>query len=68
MTTSESIFEQYPDEKKLLAQAAGITLEPVQVNGHFHTPYSFSAFWVNLASFWRKKYCGLQIRRAGGSE
>ena len=44
MTTSESIFEQYRDEKKLLAQAAGLQQDPVQVNGHFHTPYSFSAF------------------------
>lgn len=42
--TSESIFNQYPEERKLLAEAVDVSQNILQVNGHFHTPYSFSAF------------------------
>jgi len=39
-----SIFDKYPDERKLLTEVANHKQEILQVNGHFHTPYSFSAF------------------------
>ena len=39
-----SIFDRYPDEGKLLKETATNKQETFQVNGHFHTPYSFSAF------------------------
>lgn len=39
-----SIFDQYPEEQKVLSETANKSLEVLQVNGHFHTPYSFSAF------------------------
>ena len=41
---SESIFDRYPEERKLLAETVSGSEELLQVNGHFHTPYSFSAF------------------------
>lgn len=39
-----SIFDQYPEEQKVLPETANKALDVLQVNGHFHTPYSFSAF------------------------
>ena len=39
-----SIFNNFPDEQKLLTVKADIAKNILQVNGHFHTPYSFSAF------------------------
>lgn len=41
---SESIFDRYPEERKLLAETVSGTDDLLLVNGHFHTPYSFSAF------------------------
>lgn len=41
---SESIFKQYPDERELLSEVLEVDKNILQVNGHFHTPYSFSAF------------------------
>ncbi len=41
---NESIFDRYPEERKLLAETVSGREELRQVNGHFHTPYSFSAF------------------------
>lgn len=41
---SESIFDRYPEKRKLLAETVSGSEELLQVNGHFHTPYSFSAF------------------------
>lgn len=40
----ESIFDKFPEEQKLLANAKEADQAPLNVNGHFHTPYSFSAF------------------------
>ncbi len=42
---SQSVFENYPDPGKLRREAANNTdQEVLKVNGHFHTPFSFSAF------------------------
>jgi hypothetical protein len=41
---SESIFKQYPEERKLLSEVLEVNENILPVNGHFHTPYSFSAF------------------------
>ncbi|WP_321287522.1 PHP domain-containing protein [uncultured Sunxiuqinia sp.] len=41
---SESIFRQYPEERKLLSEVLEVNENILPVNGHFHTPYSFSAF------------------------
>ncbi|WP_159518328.1 PHP domain-containing protein [Sunxiuqinia indica] len=41
---SESIFKQYPQERKLLSEVLEVSENILPVNGHFHTPYSFSAF------------------------
>jgi hypothetical protein len=41
---SESIFHKYPDAQKLFEGTSNLDMVPLQVNGHFHTPYSFSAF------------------------
>ena len=42
---SQSVFENYPDPGKFRKEAANNTdQEVLKVNGHFHTPFSFSAF------------------------
>ena len=41
---NESIFDKYPDQCKLLSQSVVVDNNILQVNGHFHTPFSFSAF------------------------
>lgn len=41
---SSSIFNNFPDEQKLLTTKTDIAKDILQVNGHFHTPHSFSAF------------------------
>jgi len=40
----ESIFKKFPDPDILLANSKNVDNSVLQVNGHFHTPYSFSAF------------------------
>lgn len=40
----ESIFKKFPDPDILLANSKNMDNSVLQVNGHFHTPYSFSAF------------------------
>lgn len=39
-----SVFAKYPKPEQLLAMAGDVNQDILQVNGHFHTPYSFSAF------------------------
>jgi hypothetical protein len=39
-----SIFNNFPEEQQLLSAKVDIAKNILQVNGHFHTPYSFSAF------------------------
>ncbi|WP_423126308.1 hypothetical protein [Gaoshiqia sp. Z1-71] len=39
-----SVFVKYPDPEQLKEAVNGFDREVLQVNGHFHTPYSFSAF------------------------
>lgn len=41
---SSSIFNNFQDEQKLLRTKTDIANDILQVNGHFHTPHSFSAF------------------------
>ena len=40
----KSVFDNYPGPERLKAEAAKADQTVLQVNGHFHTPYSFSAF------------------------
>jgi hypothetical protein len=40
----QSIFTSFPDKQELLAKAKQSSGSVPFVNGHFHTPYSFSAF------------------------
>ena len=39
-----SLYKNIPGEDTLKNLAGTLSLDPVKVNGHFHTPYSFSAF------------------------
>ncbi|MCW0484855.1 hypothetical protein [Gaoshiqia sediminis] len=39
-----TVFAKYPSPELLRETADGFDQEVLQVNGHFHTPYSFSAF------------------------
>lgn len=39
-----SVFSNYPKPEVMKASAREYNSEILQVNGHFHTPYSFSAF------------------------
>jgi hypothetical protein len=39
-----SIFDNFPDEQTLLSAKVIIAKNILRVNGHLHTPYSFSAF------------------------
>lgn len=45
MDMSQSVFEKYPDSVKFRQETGSKTdQEILNVNGHFHTPFSFSAF------------------------
>ena len=41
---SSSVFSKYPGPEQMYASVGDYSPEALQVNGHFHTPYSFSAF------------------------
>ncbi|WP_372775944.1 hypothetical protein [Mangrovibacterium sp.] len=41
---TNSVFSKYPKPEQMLASVGDYNSEILQVNGHFHTPYSFSAF------------------------
>ena len=41
---NESIFTKYPEPAQMKSASASVDLEIMKVNGHFHTPFSFSAF------------------------
>ena len=41
---SESIFAKYPDPIQMKSVSNSVDFEIMKVNGHFHTPFSFSAF------------------------
>lgn len=41
---AKSVFAKFPKTDELKASVADFDSEVLQVNGHFHTPYSFSAF------------------------
>ena len=47
----ESIFKKFPAPDILLANSKNVDNSVLQVNGHFHTPYSFSAFSEIRQSF-----------------
>ncbi|MBK5202979.1 MAG: hypothetical protein JJE45_04600 [Prolixibacteraceae bacterium] len=40
----ESIFKKFPVPDVIMADSVNVDNSVLQVNGHFHTPYSFSAF------------------------
>jgi hypothetical protein len=44
MVMNESVFKKYPEPGKLKQEAVNIDHQVLKVNGHFHTPFSFSAF------------------------
>ncbi len=39
-----TLYKEIPDREELEALTGDESPEPLKVNGHFHTPYSFSAF------------------------
>ena len=41
---NQSIFIAFPEKQELLAEQEKKQTKPLLVNGHFHTPFSFSAF------------------------
>ncbi len=41
---NRSVFNKYPDPEVLWAESGKADQEVLKVNGHFHTPFSFSAF------------------------
>jgi hypothetical protein len=40
----QSVFEKYPGPEQMKLQAEKADRQVMKVNGHFHTPFSFSAF------------------------
>ena len=57
----KSIFVNFPDKQTLLAEYKSITSKVLLVNGHFHTPYSFSAFTEIEQVFRMAKAEGVQV-------
>jgi len=41
---NQSIFKSFPEKQTLLEESKKKPVKDLLVNGHFHTPYSFSAF------------------------
>jgi hypothetical protein len=40
----QSVFEKYPQPEQFKKEAGNMDQKVLKVNGHFHTPFSFSAF------------------------
>lgn len=58
---NESIFLSFPDQKALVAQAGSKSMKALWVNGHFHTPFSFSAFTEMEQAFRMAEAEGVQV-------
>jgi len=57
---SQSPFSNYPGKQELLEQS-GADTQVLLVNGHFHTPFSFSAFTEIEQAFTMAKAEGVQV-------
>ena len=58
---TESVFEKYPGPEQLKAGMGNAGKTVLQVNGHFHTPYSFSAFNQISQVFEMARQEGVQV-------
>jgi len=59
--TSQSIFLSFPDQQSLLSEPARKPHTALWVNGHFHTPFSFSAFTEMEQAFQMAEAEGVQV-------
>lgn len=57
---NQSPFSNYPGKQELLEQS-GADTQVLLVNGHFHTPFSFSAFTEIEQAFTMAKVEGVQV-------
>lgn len=57
---NQSPFSNYPGKQELLEQS-GANTQVLLVNGHFHTPFSFSAFTEIEQAFTMAKAEGVQV-------
>ncbi len=58
---SQSIFAAFPEKQLLLAEHAKQPNKALLVNGHFHTPFSFSAFTEIEQAFKMAEAEGVQV-------
>ena len=58
---NQSIFINFPEKQILLAEQENTKKEFLLVNGHFHTPFSFSAFTEIEQVFKMAKAEGIQV-------
>ena len=58
---NKSIFLSFPDKQALLAEPARKPDTALWVNGHFHTPFSFSAFTEMEQAFKMAEAEGVQV-------
>ena len=61
MMKKQSIFANFPNRQALLAEKEKKTVTPLWVNGHFHTPFSFSAFTEMEQAFQMAAAEGVQV-------
>ncbi len=62
MATNKSIFSQFPDTEELMKWYKSASLESVpEINGHIHTPHSFSAFESIEQAFLLAKSEGVSV-------
>jgi hypothetical protein len=58
---NQSLFLSFPDKQALLDEAASTSSRILWVNGHFHTPFSFSAFTEMEQAFKLAEAEGIQV-------
>jgi len=58
---NQSIFLNFPGKKELLEESVTKPKKSLLVNGHFHTPYSFSAFTEMEQAFRMAQSEGVQV-------
>ncbi|HEY3371737.1 MAG TPA: hypothetical protein VGK10_12855 [Prolixibacteraceae bacterium] len=58
---NQSLFLNFPDKQALLAEPARKPATALWVNGHFHTPFSFSAFTEMEQAFQMAEAEGVQV-------
>ena len=57
----KSIFSGFPEKQILLSEAGSKSMNTLWVNGHFHTPFSFSAFTEMEQAFSMAEAEGVQV-------